>query len=746
LVLDDLQWAGPDALDLLSALVRSAAQTSVRVLGSYRSTEIRAEAPLAALVTDLATAGLATHLELSPLAPGDAAALLQSLLGEEAESEGLSAQILRRAGGVPFLLVSCALALRQHLLSGTAPDEVPWTVAQSIRQRVAALPVAARDLLGIAAVIGRQVPGTLLMTLAATAEEQTLEALDALSRARLLVADGDATYQFAHDIIREVVEAEVGALRRKVLHRRVAQVLENAAVGGSVGQLAYHYARSAEAEKALLYLERAGDQALSLHANAEAEGYYRELAQRLEHMGRQEVAAPAWEKLGGVLRLLAKHDQALAAYEQAITRYRVLDDVEGIGRATAQLGWVHARRGTPEAGLARVQPLLAALRESTLTAHGLATLEVVVAELCLVTCRYREQLQAAERAVALAQAAEVLPVVAQAELRQGTAYFYLGQSEQAHQHLQQAIQLAQTAGDLWSLCRAWNALCLVYQCWGALEQASSSSERALEAAGQLGDPTAIAFLETVAGDTAFSLGHWAQARTSYTHAARLMDQVGTSWISPFPLLALGTLALAEGQAERARQLLAEAITLAEGMGELLALRSAHRALAEWELLDGRPEAALSRLTPLLDRPDQQETHVTLLLPLLAWASLEGGALEEAQQWCREGIRRAVAGSYQPALVEALRVQGVLLSRQGQHQEAEQALAESLVMSRAMSSPYAEVKTLYAAGQVSLRHGVAAPARERFEAALAICVRLGERLYAEHIEAELVVITRKEPHV
>ena len=80
LVLDDLQWAGADALELLAVLVRAAGQTPLRVLGSYRSTEVRAEDSLAGLVADLAAAGLAAQLDLSPLAPAEAATLLTSLL------------------------------------------------------------------------------------------------------------------------------------------------------------------------------------------------------------------------------------------------------------------------------------------------------------------------------------------------------------------------------------------------------------------------------------------------------------------------------------------------------------------------------------------------------------------------------------------------------------------------------------------------------------------------------------------
>src|SRR5207237_1575463 len=39
LVLDDLQWAGHDALDLLRTLAHAAGEARLRVLGAYRDTE-----------------------------------------------------------------------------------------------------------------------------------------------------------------------------------------------------------------------------------------------------------------------------------------------------------------------------------------------------------------------------------------------------------------------------------------------------------------------------------------------------------------------------------------------------------------------------------------------------------------------------------------------------------------------------------------------------------------------------------
>jgi hypothetical protein len=63
--------------------------------------------------------------------------------------------------------------------------------------------------LGVAAVDGRTVPPAVLVA-AGQAEREALAALDAACRARLLVLQGADGYQFAHDVIREVIEADLG--------------------------------------------------------------------------------------------------------------------------------------------------------------------------------------------------------------------------------------------------------------------------------------------------------------------------------------------------------------------------------------------------------------------------------------------------------------------------------------------------------------------------------------------------------
>src|SRR5262249_34632010 len=110
LLLDDLQWASADALALLAGLLQAEPARPLRIVGTYRSTEVRPRDPLAALLADLARADLVGHIALGPLAPQEARVLLVSLLAETTPSRLALAEqlewLVRPPGGVPFSLGS----------------------------------------------------------------------------------------------------------------------------------------------------------------------------------------------------------------------------------------------------------------------------------------------------------------------------------------------------------------------------------------------------------------------------------------------------------------------------------------------------------------------------------------------------------------------------------------------------------------------------------------------------------------
>ena len=253
LILDDLQWAGADALDLLASLVRSPSSARLRVIGAYRESESDPSTPLGDFLADMAAAGLVTHLSLGPLVPDEASALIRDTLPTEHVDGATIERIVARGAGVPFFLVSFAQSLTSGAPNSSATlDDVPWDIAQTIRHRVSALPVESHELLEIAAVCASEASRGVLHSASREIadEDASAVALDAACHARLLTERSDDHYAFSHELARDVVLHEIGPARRALLHLRIAEALETAAGERLAEQLAYHFARGGDAKRA----------------------------------------------------------------------------------------------------------------------------------------------------------------------------------------------------------------------------------------------------------------------------------------------------------------------------------------------------------------------------------------------------------------------------------------------------------------------------------------------------------------
>jgi tetratricopeptide (TPR) repeat protein len=271
---------------------------------------------------------------------------------------------------------------------------------------------------------------------------------------------------------------------------------------------------------------------------------------------------------------------------------------------------------------------------------------------------------------------------------------------------------------------------------GAFAVAQPYLARALAMAERLGDPTVLVLILSERSMTMFPFGEWEQAWADGERAAGLARQIGPSCRATVTRFCVGQLALVRGDEELAVANFEEAFDLAAASGDTRVLRWVQTALAERDLVEAHPDRAQQRLLPLLDRFGEPETLVTLLLPFLAWAHLDLGAVEEAEMVVLQAVMRARAHGLRVGLVDGLRVQAMMLARRERWQPAAEALEEALNLARAAPFPYAEAKALFVYGQLHAARGEPVRARERYEAALTILNRLGERLYAVHVERAL----------
>jgi transcriptional regulator with XRE-family HTH domain/tetratricopeptide (TPR) repeat protein len=795
LVLDDLQWAGADALDLLEHLIRSTRIKRLRILGAFRSTEAQAGLPFSTFVADLGREDLVGQVELGPLEPDDALALASNALAGEIVGGGesaLAARVVEHGGGVPWYLVNYARLVQAlgegidlHDPGGPSASargarrqpgdpararsqrmsktrwEVPWAVKQSTRERVAALPHPAQDLLDVVAVIGQQASAAVLAAGAEQSEAETITGLEIACQAGLLVEDperGQAErYRFAHDLIRDVVEADLSVGKQTLLHRRVAAALEQRLrQGGAAGQathlndralaqVAYHYARADMPEQEARYLRLAGDHAQRVYAHREAAQHYLELIACLDRLRMRREAAQARKDLAVELARVGRFSEAVAPLDEAEQICRELGDAETLALVTMVSGQLHVALGASDKGLARVQPLVEAYSgaqpfgspaTSALSATVMAQLQGALSGLSFMAGHYQDALQAAERAVELAQATGDVRLLARQHLNRGVALFTVGRLAEATERLEDAIMGADAVDDLDTLAEAFRMAIWVYQTRGMFAESQTAQTRGLDVAQRLGDVVGLGHILFLDALRAFYVGEWDRARAIAESALAVFSELDMTHLSAYPPLGLGWLSTIEGDRDIGERYLAEAEEIAEQSGPAQVLRFITALRAECELLAGRAEAANQRLAPwFAGEPMQERTRLELNV-LRAWAAVELDMAANADELVTETVRSARASDMRLVLSDALRVQALWAMRRQRWDEAGKALDEAIGLGQEMPYPYAEAKALYVSGQLWAARGKPARAEAQFEEALAICQRLGERLYGEAIAQAL----------
>jgi tetratricopeptide (TPR) repeat protein len=589
-------------------------------------------------------------------------------------------------------------------------------------------------------------PADLLGAASDLPEGDRVTALEALCQARLLVEEGEDAYRFAHDLIREVVEAKLSTARRQMVHRRVAEALEQRP-GAPVEQLAYHYRHSDQLDKALAYSFLAAEQAETRRALAEAEEYYRSVIALAQKLGDHLHEATALERLGLLLDVAADMAQAKETLEQSIQAYQAAGDQEGLRRSLARLTRVCKASGLPpEVGLARLEPFLPSLLDGEVSA-GRGMLRLALARLYEGVDRFTDELAQAERAKECARALKDAALEAEAEHWRSHAFAGLGRPNESVRVAESALPLAVRGGDLWFQCFLLADMTWAHLRMGTAWQCQETSDRAVELALSMGTPGPLTNALCLRSDVAFHLGDWRRARDDIEQALALVRPLGTYWIAAAPRVLLGRLCVAEGQLEPGRRYVEEGVALAERMGESInsiwaSAVLGRAAVAEADLLAGRADRVIGNLEPLLaGLADASRGRVTLL-PYLTWAYLDAGDPERAADLLDDSIADAQTQMDRLTQMEALLVQARVTMCLQRWEAAQSTLESAMSLGRAMRSPYAEAKAHYVYGLLHTAQGEAEPARGRLQAALTILHRLGERLYGKRVERALADLVRR----
>ena len=260
--LDDLHWADPDTLAVLSRLAQRLAAAPLFLLISYRSEDLPDKEALGALLHGLNRSHPHAQLHLSRLSRAQVEEFVALHIGAQGAAGGrLGSVLYDTTNGNPLFVTETLRDLeerRRESAGARSLTELDNMAVEALRQsillrrnqrvqetileRIGRLPADAHTILNLCAVIGRDFSLDLLERAAA---HDPLYALEVLLERKFLIERLDERLDFSHAVVRQAVYDSLNILQRRRLHLAVAEALVDLhQADHSPGEVAMHYAQA----------------------------------------------------------------------------------------------------------------------------------------------------------------------------------------------------------------------------------------------------------------------------------------------------------------------------------------------------------------------------------------------------------------------------------------------------------------------------------------------------------------------
>src|SRR6185503_16914034 len=250
--LDDMQWADPASLRLLTSLLSAAGTHSLLVIASCRDNEVVATHPFMLAIKELERHTVPVHtVQLAPLGWSDITQFIGDEMQVDADMVAPLAELVReKTGGNPFFMRQFVQKLQAEgllatdLSTGTYRCDleairaltITDNVADLVAQKIGRLDPESQRVVSFGAAIGNRFDLVTLASVAGCTPERARDLLAAAVRDNLLAnldagtgATGPAHFVFQHDRVQQAAYSLVPASARPALNLNIGRTLLTAA-------------------------------------------------------------------------------------------------------------------------------------------------------------------------------------------------------------------------------------------------------------------------------------------------------------------------------------------------------------------------------------------------------------------------------------------------------------------------------------------------------------------------------------
>jgi class 3 adenylate cyclase/tetratricopeptide (TPR) repeat protein len=512
LAYEDLHWVDKSSEEVLKYVLDSIPGARILLIFTYRQE----------FVHTWGAKSYHNQLTLNRLSNRESLMMVYHLLRTEELDRNLEEFILEKTEGIPFFIEELIKSLkdlkiierdenRYCITKDIREVAIPTTIQDVIMARIDSLFEEIKSLLQTASAVGREFGHYLIQKVTGFADQELLSHLSALKDSELIYERGiypQSTYIFKHALTQEVAYDSLLLKRRKEIHEQIGTAIE-ALYPDRLEEhselLAYHYACSANMEKALQYLGLANQKTAKLNAMEEAKTYFDEAMELLDtlpedeenmqrrisllanqgqifmlllmmpeyydllthyesmarDLGNLELLGAFYARLGDCEYWFGEFEQAIQTLTKAVELCEAAESAEEAARAHLRLEWSHYMRGDFDRALALKEELIRIMEQrSILRWHPYALSIASRVYGCLG--RWEVAVEEAQKAVNIAEDLSDNSLISWSAWNLSIAYSWQNDSARAIEYGELSLRKAPTPADRalaqrglgWALCRA----------------------------------------------------------------------------------------------------------------------------------------------------------------------------------------------------------------------------------------------------------------------------------------------------
>jgi predicted ATPase len=473
--------------------------------------------------------------------------MLSALVGDGEELSALKRVIIEKTEGNPFFMEETVQAMLDEgalVRAGAAVKltkpvnalKIPPTVQGILAARIDRLPAGQKELLQTLAVIGRDFPLSLIRAVVPQSDEELNHLLNDLQLGEFIYeqpAMGDSEYVFKHALTQEVAYNSLLIERRKAFHERAARALEEvyrSKVDDHYAELAHHYRRSGNTQKAVDYLQLAGGQAVQRSAYAEAISHLTSALELLQTLPATAERTQQELTLHAVLAPLLMAVKGYASPEAERSSFRARELCRQVEEDTPQLlpvlrALVAFYANTGELYTAReLARQMLSITQSQSDAAVASDSHYMLAVSSFFIGDLASAREHTERALEIYHTTERRPLALHAmeDPRVGSLSFqawtlwYLGYPAQALQRVQEALALGQELASPYNRAFTLAFATWLHQLRGDREAVRERAETTIALSNEHGFPFWLSLGTVLSGWAMSAQGHHEESRTYTT--------------------------------------------------------------------------------------------------------------------------------------------------------------------------------------------------------------------------------------